>query len=54
MVQYLHSATLDSATVNSATTAINSATSKSVIANNEALELCNINSEIRNIKFNSK
>ena len=54
IVQYLHSATLDSATVNSATTAINSATSKSVIANNEALELCNINSEIRNIKFNSK
>ena len=54
IVQYLHSATLDSATANIATTAINSATSKSVAANNEALELCYINSEIRNVKFNSK
>ena len=53
-MQYLHSATLDSATANSATTAINSATSKSAAANNEALELCYINSEIRNVKFNGK
>ena len=44
ILQYLHSATVDSGTVNSATTTINSAT-----ANSKALKYCNISSEIRNI-----
>ena len=47
IVQYLHSATLDSATVNTATAKINSAASKSTTANSEALKHCNINSEIQ-------
>ena len=38
IVQYLHSATLDRATINSATAAINSATSKSATAYSEALK----------------
>ena len=41
-MQYLHNATLDIATVNSATTTINSAA-----ANSEALKYCNINREMQ-------
>ena len=47
IVQYLQSAKSDRATVHSATTAINSGKSKSATANSEALNYCNINSEIR-------
>ena len=48
---YLLSAALDSATVKSGTTTINSATSKSATANSEALKKCNINSFMTEVPF---
>ena len=41
-MQYLDGATLDSEKVNSATTTMNSTTSKSATANSEVLKWCNI------------